>query len=127
MPRCQRISHQNRITLRIRGGRRKVYSGGCGRARTRMAAATAGNTFIKGGRGAKDFGLRLAANLGMSKTKLDKDLKKIYRLRDNVAHTNDYAAISDAAKAVCGLVRHMLELQQEFATEVQGPGIGNRT
>ncbi len=54
-----------------------------------MAAVTAGYAFIKGGCGARDFGLRLAANLGMSKTKLDKDLKKIYRLRDNVAHTND--------------------------------------
>ena len=63
----------------------------------------------------------------LGKTKLDKDLKKIERLQDNVTHANDYAATPGAAKVVCALVRRILELQQEFATEVQGPGSGDRT
>lgn len=53
--------------------------------------------------------------LSQSKTKLRGQLKVIQRLRDNLAHANEYAATREHAKSVCAVVRNLLELRDEIA------------
>jgi hypothetical protein len=53
-----------------------------------------------------------------SKTSLKDALNKIERLRDFVAHANDYAPSPKQATEVCAVVRNLLELRAEISTPV---------
>jgi CBS domain-containing protein len=59
---------------------------------------------------AKSFGLP------QSKKQTRKDLKKIQKLRDNLAHANEYAATPQHAESVCVTVRSLLVLKDEIAS-----------
>ena len=48
------------------------------------------------------------------KKDLRERLKEIEKLRDRLAHANDYAATPDAQRKVCVVVRNLLELREEF-------------
>ena len=50
-----------------------------------------------------------------SKPALTSKLNEIQRLRDNVAHANEYAASPEHAKNVCTLVRDILALREKLA------------
>ena len=41
-------------------------------------------------------------------------LNEVQKLRDKLAHANDYAATPDAARGVCKAVRSLLELRKEI-------------
>jgi hypothetical protein len=47
-------------------------------------------------------------------------LSKIERLRDFVAHANDYAASPEQATEVCTVVRNLVELRGEISASVAG-------
>lgn len=55
-----------------------------------------------------------------SKTSLKNVLNKIERLRDFVAHANDYAASPEQATEVCRVVRNLVELRGEISASVAG-------
>jgi hypothetical protein len=55
-----------------------------------------------------------------SKSSLKSVLSKIERLRDFVAHANDYAASPEQAAEVCTVVRNLIELRGEISTSVVG-------
>lgn len=50
-----------------------------------------------------------ATGAGPSKSRFERDMRDLQSLRDNLAHANDYAATSETASHVCGLVRAALE------------------
>lgn len=52
-----------------------------------------------------------AGVLDIGKNKLQKALGRVERLRDNLAHANEYASSSDDAKMVCETVRNLYELK----------------
>ncbi|SRR5258706_8153474 len=58
-----------------------------------------------------------------SKTALKNALNKIERLRDFVAHANDYAASPEQATEVCAVVRNLVELRGEISASVAGAGV----
>jgi hypothetical protein len=45
-------------------------------------------------------------------------LDKIERLRDSVAHANEYATSRDQAERVCGVVRGLLNLRDELQADL---------
>jgi hypothetical protein len=51
----------------------------------------------------------------ISKTRFREDLKKLEKLRDNLAHANEYAATREAARDLSGTVRTLLDRQEEIA------------
>lgn len=51
-----------------------------------------------------------------SKTKMGEQLSAIQRLRDNLAHANEYATSPAEAKCLCRLVRGILALKSEIAS-----------
>ena len=55
-----------------------------------------------------------------SKTSLKDVLNKIERLRDCVAHANDYASSPEQASEVCMVVRNLVELRGEMSASVAG-------
>lgn len=54
-----------------------------------------------------------------SKASLKKTLNEIGRLRDFVAHANDYAASPRQAAEVCAIVRDLLELRSEISNSIK--------
>lgn len=54
--------------------------------------------------------------LARSKTKLRGELNEIQKLRDKLAHANEYAATPDHARNVCAVVRVLLALREEIAS-----------
>jgi hypothetical protein len=54
---------------------------------------------------AKDWPFQ--SELAKSKTSFSNDMDDIQKLRNNLAHANDYAATRDAARHVCECVRKM--------------------
>jgi CBS domain-containing protein len=50
---------------------------------------------------------------------LGESLVKIEKLRDSVAHANDYALSSSQAKSVCGVVRQLLILRDELHASIE--------
>ena len=55
-----------------------------------------------------------------SKRTLEDKLGKFQKLRDGLAHANDYAATPEQAKQVCALVRDLLVLRKEIANAAPG-------
>jgi hypothetical protein len=49
---------------------------------------------------------------------LEIKLNKIEKLRNSIAHANEYAASPDQAKSVCEVVRELLELRDELQTNI---------
>jgi hypothetical protein len=54
-----------------------------------------------------------------SKKKPRLQLDRIQKLRDNVAHANEYAATPEQARGVCAVVRDLLVLRAEIADRVK--------
>ena len=46
----------------------------------------------------------------------------IQKLRDNLAHANEYAASPDHARLVCRVVRNLLTLKTEIVGDVSSSG-----
>jgi hypothetical protein len=59
--------------------------------------------------------IRKSFDLGGSKPALTTKLKEIQRLRDHVAHANEYATSPEQARKVCSLVRDILVLRETLA------------
>lgn len=57
--------------------------------------------------------------LDIGKNKLNRSLGRIERLRDNLAHANEYASNSDKAKKVCETVRELYELKSALLEFVE--------
>jgi len=53
--------------------------------------------------------------ISSNKNQFKKDLGRVRKLRDDLAHANDYAATRDAARSVCETVRAMDKWIEEFA------------
>lgn len=54
--------------------------------------------------------------LPWSKTSLGKKFSEIRKLRDNLAHANEYAATPEHARNVCATVRDLLDIKAEIAS-----------
>lgn len=52
---------------------------------------------------------------------LEIKLNKVEKLRNSIAHANEYAASPDQAKIVCEVVRELLELRDELQASVGDP------
>lgn len=61
-----------------------------------------------------------AAPLLRSKRNFEAALEDVGRLRDALAHANDYADTPEKADAVCTTVRAVLKLRQELAAIIEG-------
>jgi len=59
--------------------------------------------------------VRKSWDLGESQRQLKEHFKRIRKLRDKLAHANDYAATLDDAIDVCRTVRKLLELQRTIS------------
>jgi CBS domain-containing protein len=54
-------------------------------------------------------------SLSISKKQLRKNLRRVQKLRDHLAHANEYAATPQAAIEVCDIVRNVMELQRKIS------------
>jgi hypothetical protein len=59
--------------------------------------------------------IRKCLSLRQSKKQLKDQLREIEKLRNSLAHANNYASTPPQAKSVCALVRTLLVLRQEIA------------
>ena len=66
--------------------------------------------------------LRKSPWLKIGKDKFESELDKIRKLRDRVAHANEYAATPEAASETCGTVRLIDKWSAEFSQWIEGGG-----
>jgi hypothetical protein len=59
--------------------------------------------------------IKKSALISSNKNQFKQDLGRVRKLRDDLAHANDYAATRDAARSVCETVRIMDTWIEEFA------------
>src|SRR5262249_44367801 len=59
--------------------------------------------------------IKKSALISSNKNQFKNDLGGVRKLRDDLAHANDYAASRDAARSVCETVRVMDKWIEEFA------------
>jgi hypothetical protein len=59
--------------------------------------------------------IRKSFSFSRSKANTRDWFAEIQKLRDNLAHANEYAASPDHARRVCGVVRNLLTLKREIA------------
>ena len=62
--------------------------------------------------------IRKSWDLGESQKQLKEHFKRIRKLRDKLAHANDYATTLDDAIGVCRTVRKLLELQRTISKQM---------
>jgi len=62
--------------------------------------------------------IRKSWNLGESQKQLKQHFRRIRKLRDKLAHANDYATTHDDAVGVCGTVRKLLEMQRTISKQM---------
>ena len=62
--------------------------------------------------------LRKSWDLGESQKQLKEHFRRIRKLRDKLAHANEYAATLDDAISVCHTVRKLLELQRTISSHM---------
>ena len=87
---------------RLSEGRRRILSRQIADARS---ADTLVDPLLFTGFADKKMLLKRSPNLPWPKNQFAKDMEAIERLRDMLAHANDYAATREAARSVCATVR----------------------
>lgn len=57
--------------------------------------------------------------LDRSRTGIETSFRKIVRLRDSVAHSNEYATTPASAREVCGIVREIYQFKEELLNVIE--------